>query len=107
MSSQTPNASDPPDYVGRRVAEGVATNLITAAILWLIASLAGIVAGNPALTAAASGVIAGAVVTLAVAWILRDRKRLWFLRSTVNWLNGSTPLGMIIAGLGGGASPGI
>ena len=79
-----------------RIFEGVTTNLVTAAALWLIAIASGLAAGHPEVTAAALVVLVAAVSTAAAAWVTRSRARMWRVRAATNWLNLSTPLGLAL-----------
>jgi hypothetical protein len=85
-------------FVGRvvRVLEGVVTNLVTVAALWLIAAGSGLIVDKPKITATAVVVIVTAACTALAAWISRRRSRLWRLRAAVNWVNLSTPLGLAV-----------
>jgi hypothetical protein len=100
-----PSAGDRATGLGpavARVLEGVATNLVTAAVLWLAVSAAGVVGRRPELIAAAVAVLLVAAGTVVVAWINAERRRIWLLRSIVNWLNLSTPLGVLLGYAAGG-----
>ena len=78
--------------------------MVSAAVLWLGARATGIVQGNPVATITASGVAAGGLVTLAASYVVRHEKILWRVREIANFINLSTPAGVLIA-LIGGAKP--
>ncbi|MFD0523385.1 hypothetical protein [Paractinoplanes durhamensis] len=88
----------------RRFLEGVAINVVSAAVLWLGARATGLVQGNPVATLTASGVAAGGLVTIAASYVVRRENVLWRVREIVNFINLSTPAGVLMA-LIGGAKP--
>jgi hypothetical protein len=84
----------------RRLLEGITTNVVSAALLWLAAKATGLVEGYPQITWIAIGVTFGAVVTLFAWYLMRNERRLWRFRELVNIINLSTLAGCVLARIG-------
>jgi hypothetical protein len=85
----------------RRLLEGIITNVVSAALLWLAAKATGLVEGYPQITWIAIGVTFGAIVTVLARYLMHHERLLWRVREFVNFINLSTPAGCVLALIGG------
>ena len=97
----------PRTAAAKRILEGIFVNLISAAILWLAARLAGFGVERRGITAAAVAVLVGALIVWLVSFLSRPPNLSWEapgwawpLRAAINFLNLTTVLGLLLALLG-------